>query len=62
MESFPKAGKALDAEWEKLRFFKGPHPVRGLGAWDEDSVTEADQVRSRARQINGRDRPLGSDL
>ena len=62
MELCPKTISALDADWEKLRFFKGPNPVRGLGAWDEDSVTEAYQVRSRARQINGRDRPLGSDL
>ena len=35
MEACPKARKALDAEWEKLRFLKRPSPVKGEGAWDE---------------------------
>ncbi len=51
MESCPKARKALDAEWESLRFLKRPHPIKGLGAWDEDSVMEADHVRAGARQM-----------
>ena len=39
------------AERGQLRFIKRPHPIKGLGAWDEDSVTEADQGRSRASQM-----------
>ena len=35
MTSCPRARKALDAEWEKLRFLKRPHPTKGVGAWDE---------------------------
>ena len=42
---------ALGAEWEKLRYLKRPQPAKGLDAWDEASVTEADEVRSRARQM-----------
>ena len=34
----------------KLRFLKRPHPVKGLGAWDEGNVREADSVRAKARQ------------
>ena len=35
MTSCPRARKALDAEWETLRFLKRPHPTKGVGAWDE---------------------------
>ena len=42
--------KALDAEWEKLRFLKRPHPTKGLGAWDEGKVREAASVREEAQQ------------
>ena len=34
----------------KLRFLKRPHPVKGLGAWDESRVMEADHVRAKVRQ------------
>ena len=37
----------------KLRYLKRPHPVKGLGAWDEGNVREADSVRAEARQ-NGK--------
>ncbi len=40
----------MDAEWEKLRFLKRPHPVKGDGAWDEGTVREASSVREEARQ------------
>ena len=50
MAPCPKARKALDAEWEKLRFLKRPHPVKGLGVWDEGRVREASSVREEARQ------------
>ena len=30
MEACPRARKALDAEWEKLRFLKRPHPTKAL--------------------------------
>ena len=40
----------MDAEWEKLRFLKRPHPVKGVGAWDEGNVREASSVREEARQ------------
>ena len=49
MESCPRAKKALDAEWEKLRFLKRPHPTKGLGAWDEGNVREASSVRREAQ-------------
>ena len=49
MDACPKARKALDAEWEKLRFLKRPHPVQGQGAWDEGNVREASSVRDAAR-------------
>ena len=48
-DACPKARKALDAEWEKLRFLKRPHPVEGHGAWDEGNVREASSVRDAAR-------------
>ena len=50
MKSCPKAKKALDAEWEKFRFLKRPHPLKGFGAWDEGNVREASSVRDEARQ------------
>jgi hypothetical protein len=50
MESCPKARKALDAEWEKLRFLKRPFPTKGTGAWDEGNVREASAVRKEAQQ------------
>ena len=50
MTSCPRARKALDAEWEKLRFLKRPHPTKGVGAWDEGNVREASSVREEARQ------------
>ena len=50
MESCPKARKALDAEWERLRFLKRPHPTKGVGAWDEGNVREASSVRKEAQQ------------
>ena len=53
MESCPRAKKALDAEREKLRFLKRPHPVKGLGAWDEGNVREASSIRADAR-ANGK--------
>ena len=40
----------MDAEWEKLRFLKRPHPTEGVGAWDEGGVREAASVREEARQ------------
>mgnify|MGYP002806181890 CR=1 FL=1 len=49
MESCPGARKALDAEWEKQRTLKRPHPTQGLGAWDEGNVREASEVRAEAR-------------
>ncbi len=30
MDSCPRARKALDAEWEKLRFLKRPIPLKAL--------------------------------
>ena len=45
----PKARKALDAEWEKLRTLKRPHPAKGFGAWDERGVREASEARAQAR-------------
>ena len=50
MTSCPRATKALDAEWEKLRFLKRPHPTKGVGAWDEGNVREAASVRREAQQ------------
>ena len=50
MESCPRARKALDAEWGKLRFLKRPHPTEGVGAWDEGNVREASSVRKEAQQ------------
>ena len=50
MTSCPRARKALDAEWEKLRFLKRPHPTKGVGALDEGNVREASSVREEARQ------------
>ncbi len=50
MESYLKAKKALDAEWEKLRFLKRPHPTEGVGAWDEGNVREASSVRREVQQ------------
>ena len=38
-----------DAEREKLRFLKRPHPVEGHGAWDEGNVREASSVREAPR-------------
>ncbi len=49
MDACPRARKALDAEWEKLRTLKRPHPVKGHGAWDEGNVREASTVRDAAR-------------
>jgi hypothetical protein len=49
MASCPRARKALDAEWEKLRFLKRPDPGKGVGAWDEGNVREASSVREEAR-------------
>ncbi len=49
MDACPRARKALDAEWEKLRTLKRPHPVKGHGAWDEANVREASTVREAAR-------------
>jgi hypothetical protein len=49
MDACPKARKALNAEWEKLRLLKRPHPVQGQGAWDEGNVREASSVRDAAR-------------
>ncbi len=46
-----RAKRALDAEWEKVRFLKRANPVKGLGGLDEACVTDADEVRSRARQM-----------
>ena len=51
MESCPRAKKALDAEWEKLRFLKRPHPTKGVGAWDEGNVREASSVRREAQRM-----------
>ena len=50
MDSCPRARRALDAEWEKLRFLKRPHPVKGGGSWDEGNVREASSVREDARK------------
>ena len=50
MEVCPKVKKAPDAAWEKLIFLKRPHHVKGLGAWDEGNVREAESVRAQARQ------------
>jgi hypothetical protein len=52
MDVCPRARLALDAEWEKLRYLKRPHPTKGFGAWDEGSVREASAIRKRA-QIAG---------
>ena len=51
MDSCPRAKKALDAEWEKLRFLKRPHPTKGVGAWDEGNVREASSVRKEAQRL-----------
>ena len=51
MESCPRAKKALDAEWEKLRFLKRPHTTKGVGAWDEGNVREASSVRKEAQRL-----------
>ncbi len=56
LDACPKARKALDAEWEKLRFLKRPHPVQGQGAWDEGNVREASSVRGRS--LSRQDGPL----
>ena len=50
METCPRTRKALDAEWEKLRFLKRSHPTKGVGACDEGNVREAGSVREEARQ------------
>ena len=42
--------RPINAEWGTLRTLKRPYPVKGLGAWGEASVMEADQVRAKARQ------------
>ncbi len=52
MESYPKAKKALDAEWEQLRTLKRPYPTTGTGAWDEGNPREAADVRREARLSN----------
>ena len=49
MSTDPRAKIALDAEWEKLRFLKRPHPTKGHGAWDEGNVREAAAVRKEAQ-------------
>ncbi len=49
MSADPRAKAALDAEWEKLRFLKRPHPCKGHGAWDEGNVREASAVRKEAQ-------------
>ena len=50
MTTDPKAQKALDAEWEKLRFLKRPHPTPGVGAGDEGNIREAASVRKEAQR------------
>ena len=50
MGTCPRARKALNAEWEKLRMLKRPHPTKGTGAWDENNVREASSVRDEARK------------
>ena len=61
MSTDPRAKAALDAEWEKLRFLKRPHPCKGHGAWDEGNVREASAVR-KGRRIKAIQFTLGGLL
>ena len=45
----PQGEQTLDAAREQLIVLKRPHPVEGLGAWDEGNIREASSVRADAR-------------
>ena len=50
--SNPVAKKAVDAEYNKLRYSKMPDPKdKRIGVWDETRVREQSDVRAEAKKL-----------